>query len=80
MVIVWELLGDDNAQFHDLGPDFCDSRVNLSRKMRNHGRKLQALGYKVTLEPPPGSSPRRSHPVCPARRTLKPAQSPSFSD
>ena len=28
-----------------------DSRVNLNRKMRNHVRELQHLGYRVTLEP-----------------------------
>jgi len=50
LVIAWHLLGDDNAQFRDLGPDYYDSRVNLNRKMRNHVRELQALGYKVTLE------------------------------
>lgn len=50
LVIAWHLLSDDNAQFRDLGPDYYDSRVNLNRKMRNHVRELQALGYKVTLE------------------------------
>jgi transposase len=50
LVIAWHLLNDDNAQFRDLGPDWYDSRVNLNRKMRNHVRELQALGYKVTLE------------------------------
>jgi len=50
LVIAWHLLRDDNARFHDLGPGYYDSRVNLNRKMRNHVRELQALGYKVTLE------------------------------
>lgn len=50
LVIAWHLLNDDNAQFSDLGPGYYDSRVNLNRKMRNHVRELQALGYKVTLE------------------------------
>jgi transposase len=50
LVIAWHLLNDDNAQFRDLGPGYYDSRVNLNRKMRNHVRELQALGYKVTLE------------------------------
>jgi transposase len=39
-----------NAQFHDLGTDYFDSRVNINRKMRSHVRELQALGYKVVLE------------------------------
>ena len=51
LIIAWHLLSDDTAQFHDLGPDYYDSHVNLNRKMRNHVRELQALGYKVTLEP-----------------------------
>jgi transposase len=51
LIIAWHLLSDNNAQFHDLGPDYYDSRVNLNRKMRNHVRELQTLGYKVTLEP-----------------------------
>jgi len=51
LIIVWHLLADETAQFHDLGPGYYDSRVNPDRKMRNHVRELQALGYKVTLEP-----------------------------
>jgi transposase len=50
LVIAWYLLSDNNTHFRDLGPDYYDSRVNLNRKMRNHVRELQALGYKVTLE------------------------------
>jgi transposase len=51
LIIAWHLLSDENARFHDLGPAYYDSRVNLNRKLRNHVRELQALGYKVTLEP-----------------------------
>ncbi len=51
LTITWHLLNDDTARFHDLGPDYYDSRVNLNRKMRNHVRELQNLGYRVTLEP-----------------------------
>ncbi len=51
LVIVWHLLGDDNAHFHDLGSDYYDSRINPERTKRNHIRELQALGFKVTLEP-----------------------------
>jgi transposase len=50
LVICWHLLSDNNTQFCDLGPGYYDSRVNVNRKMRNHVRELQALGYKVTLE------------------------------
>ena len=51
LVIVWHLLSDPEAHFHDLGPDFYDNRVGPDRKKRNHIRQLEALGYKVTLEP-----------------------------
>jgi hypothetical protein len=51
LVIVWHLLSDDQARFHDLGPDFYDNRIGPDRKMRNHVRQLEALGYKVTLQP-----------------------------
>ena len=51
LVIVWHLLSDPEARFHDLGPDFYDNRTSPERKKRNHIRQLEALGYKVTLEP-----------------------------
>ena len=51
LVIVWHLLVDPNARFCDLGAGFYDTRVNADRAKRNHVRQLEALGYKVTLEP-----------------------------
>jgi hypothetical protein len=51
LVIIWHPLSDPQARYHDLGPDFYDTHISNSRKMRNHVRQLQALGYKVTLEP-----------------------------
>lgn len=51
LIIVWHLLTDPEARFHDLGPDFYDKRINASRQLRNHVAHLEALGYKVTLEP-----------------------------
>jgi transposase len=51
LVIVWHLLSDPQARFHDLGPDFYDNHIGPERKKRNHIRQLEALGYKVTLEP-----------------------------
>jgi transposase len=51
LVIVWYLLSDEAADFHDLGPGFYESRINPERKKRNHIRELEALGYKVTLQP-----------------------------
>jgi transposase len=51
LVIIWHLLSDPQARFVDLGPDFYDNRIGPERKKRNHIRQLEALGYKVTLEP-----------------------------
>jgi transposase len=51
LVIVWHLLSDPDARFHDLGAGFYDTRVDPERKKLNHIRQLQALGYRVTLEP-----------------------------
>jgi transposase len=51
LVIIWALLSDDEAQFVDLGPDYYAARTNPERKIRQHVRELQALGYSVTLNP-----------------------------
>lgn len=51
LVIIWHLLSDPEAHFIDLGADFYTRRTNPDRKKRNHVRELEALGYRVTLEP-----------------------------
>src|SRR5215213_9177 len=51
LVIVWHLLADPTARFCDLGAGFYDTRINPERSKRNHVRQLEALGYKVILEP-----------------------------
>jgi transposase len=51
LIIIWHLLSDPDARFHDLGPGFYDTRTNADRRKRNHVRQLEALGYKVTLQP-----------------------------
>ena len=51
LVIIWHLLSDPNLRYQDLGPGFYDTRINAEHRKRNHVRQLQALGYKVTLEP-----------------------------
>ena len=51
LVIVWHLLADPTARYHDLGAGFYDTHVNAERAKRNHIRQLEALGYTVTLQP-----------------------------
>src|SRR5215211_6385731 len=51
LVIVWHLLADPTARFHDLGADYYASRIDTTRKTRNLVRQLEALGHKVTLQP-----------------------------
>jgi hypothetical protein len=43
--------GRPTTRFCDLGPGFYDTRINAERAKRNHVRQLEALGYKVTLQP-----------------------------
>jgi transposase len=51
LIIIWHLLSDPDAHFQDLGPGFYDTRIDAERRRRNHVRQLEALGYKVTLQP-----------------------------
>jgi transposase len=51
LVIMWHLLSDPDARFHDLGADYFIQHTNTQRKIRNHISQLAALGYRVTLEP-----------------------------
>jgi transposase len=51
LIIIWHLLSDPTVRYQDLGPGFYDTRINAERRKRNHIRQLEALGYKVTLEP-----------------------------
>jgi transposase len=51
LVIIWHLLADPDSRFHELGADHYDRHVNTHAKRRNHVRELEALGYRVTLEP-----------------------------
>jgi transposase len=51
LVIIWHLLSDPDARYTDLGSDFYNQRINPERRKRAHVHQLEALGYKVTLEP-----------------------------
>jgi transposase len=51
LTVVWHLLSHPEIDFHDLGADFDTNRLGVERHKREHIRHLEALGYKVTLEP-----------------------------
>jgi transposase len=49
MIIVWHLLSDPAARYHDLGPDWHARHINRDKKIRTHLQGLQALGLTVTI-------------------------------
>jgi transposase len=51
LTIIWHLLADPHATFHDLGADYHTTRLDKDRRIRNHIRQIEALGYTVTLAP-----------------------------
>jgi hypothetical protein len=51
-VIIRHLLADTSTlACTSSAPNYYDHHVNTVAKRRNHIRQLEALGYKVTLEP-----------------------------
>ena len=53
LVIIWHLLKDPAARFTDLGYGYYQARTDTDRKLRNHLRQIQALGFTVTLTKAP---------------------------
>jgi transposase len=49
LVIIWHLLADPAARYADLGPGYYQARLDTDRKLRNHIRQIQALGFDITL-------------------------------
>jgi transposase len=49
LVIIWHLLADPAARFTDLGPGYYQARLDTDRKLKNHIRQIQALGFAVTI-------------------------------
>jgi transposase len=49
LVIIWHLLADPAARYTDLGYGYYQARTDTDRKLRNHIRQIQALGFAVTL-------------------------------
>jgi transposase len=53
LVIIWHLLADPSARYADLGHGYHAARLDKDKKIKNHVRQLQALGYEVTLTKAP---------------------------
>ena len=51
LIVIWHLLADPDSHWHDLGADHYERHTNTNTKKHHHIRQLQALGYRVTLEP-----------------------------
>lgn len=51
LVSIWHLLANPETPYQELGADHYATRVDGNRKVRNHVRDLQALGYQVSLQP-----------------------------
>jgi transposase len=52
LTIVWHLLSEPDSRYHDLGPDYYQSKINTRRKERELIRQIEHLtGQKVTLSP-----------------------------
>jgi transposase len=50
LTIIWHLLSDPDARYHDLGPDYYQSKINKQRRERELIRQLEHLtGQRVTL-------------------------------
>jgi hypothetical protein len=51
LVIAHALLSDPEAEYRDLGPGYYEHRADIRRQANSHVRKLERLGYQVTIEP-----------------------------
>lgn len=51
LVIIFHLLADPTATYHDLGADYYTTRIDIQRRTRTLVTQLQALGHHVTLTP-----------------------------
>jgi len=49
LVIIWHLLADPADRFTDLGPGYYQARTDKDKKIKNHIRQIEALGFSVTI-------------------------------
>jgi len=49
LTYAWHIIADPNARYIELGPDWHTRHIDPARKLRQHRRELERLGYTVTL-------------------------------
>jgi transposase len=49
LVIIWHLLANPETRYADLGYGYYQGRLDTDRKLRNHIRQIQALGFDITI-------------------------------
>jgi transposase len=53
LVIIWHLLANPETRYTDLGYGHYQARTDIARKLRNHIRQIQALGFEIALTKAP---------------------------
>jgi transposase len=51
--MVWQLIADPDARYHDLGSDWYERLTGSERRTRELVRQLERLGNTDTLTPSP---------------------------
>jgi transposase len=51
LTTVWHLIADPDARYTELGADFYERRKDPRKQVANHVKRLQRLGFQVTLTP-----------------------------
>lgn len=67
-IVAWHILAEAGAEYRERGGNFFDRR-HPERTARKLSRRLEAIGYKVTLVAPP-----KSFGASPCRRARKPSE------
>jgi transposase len=49
LVIIWHLVKNPAARFTDLGHGYYQARTDTDRKLKNHIRQIQALGFDIAI-------------------------------
>ena len=58
LIVAWPILAESGAEYVERGGDHFDRR-NPARTVRKLTRRLEAIGYQVTLAPAPDAKPGR---------------------